>query len=98
MRNVAGTLHGGMGATLADQAMWLVAYCLKEDPGVTATISMQLNYHRPLHPGQDVLLRVRVVSVTKSLISLAVETMQASGPDKICLTGSATYFYKPQNA
>lgn len=95
MRNVAGTLHGGIGATLADQSMGLVAYALKEEPCVIATISMQVNYHRPLHPGEDVLLRVRVVSVTKSLISLSVEAAQWDQPEKTCMTGSATYFCKP---
>lgn len=29
MRNPAGTLHGGLGATVLDQAMGLIPYCLK---------------------------------------------------------------------
>ena len=35
MRNIAGTLHGGLCATLVDQAMGCVAYCAKPGEGGT---------------------------------------------------------------
>ena len=95
MRNLAGTLHGGMCATLVDQAMGFVAYCAKPGEGIAPTIDLQVSYHRPLIPAQDVLIRVRVVSVSKSLIRLSGEAFQADRPDSICLTSHATYFYKP---
>lgn len=95
MRNPQGTLHGGMCATMADQAMGTVAYCVKPGEGIAPAIELHLNYHRPLIPGEGVLIRVRVVSVTKSLIHLAAELYRASAPDKLCVSSSATYFYKP---
>lgn len=98
MRNLAGTLHGGMCATVVDQAMGCVAYCAKPGEGLAPTVQMQVNYHRPLIPGEDVLIRIRVVSVTKSLIHLSCEAMVASRPEKLCLTSTATYFYKPKTA
>ena len=94
MRNIAGTLHGGMCATILDQTMGLVAYCAKPGEGIAPTIEFQLSYHRPLIPGEDVIVRVQVLSVTRSLIRLRSEAALASSPDKLCLTGSGTYFYK----
>ena len=98
MRNLAGTLHGGMCATVVDQAMGCVAYCAKPGAGIAPTIQLQVSYHRPLIPGEDVLMRIRVLSVTGSLINLSCEAMVASAPEKLCLSSTATYFYKPRTA
>lgn len=95
MRNLAGTLHGGMCATVLDQAMGCVAYCAKPGEGTAPTVQLQVSYHRPLIPGEEVLIRVRVVCVTRSLMHLSCEAMMASAPEKLCLTGTAVYFYKP---
>lgn len=95
MRNFAGTLHGGMGATILDQAMGIIAYCLKHGEGTAPAVQLTVNYHRPLIPGEAVRIKVRMVSVTRSLISLSAELTHAEHPDKVCLSGSGTYFYKP---
>ena len=95
MRNLAGTLHGGMCATIVDQAMGCVAYCAKPGEGIAPTVQLQVLYHRPLIPGEDVLIRIRVICVTKSLIQLTSEVSLASASDKLCLSANATYFYKP---
>ena len=94
MRNLAGTLHGGMCATVVDQAMGCVAYCAKPGEGLAPTVQLQVSYHRPLIPGEDVLIRIQVVSVSRSLIHLSCEAMLASRPEKLCLSGSAVYFFK----
>ena len=95
MRNPAGTLHGGLCATILDQAMGFVAYCLKAGEGTAPTVHLSVDYHRPLHPGEGVEVTVRVVSVTRSLIKLTAEAYQASRPERICLSGSGVYFFKP---
>lgn len=95
MCNAHGTLHGGICATIADQAMGSVACCFKQGEGIIPAIELHTNYHRPLIPGDGVLIRVRVVSVTKTLIHMASELYRESAPEKLCITGSATYFYKP---
>ena len=95
MRNAHGTLHGGICATIADQAMGSVACCFKQGDGILPAIELHTNYHRPLLPGEGVLIRVRVVSVTKTLIHMASELYRQSAPEKLCITSSATYFYKP---
>lgn len=95
MRNFAGTLHGGMGATILDQAMGFIAYCLMPGEGIAPAIQLSVNYHRPLIPGEMVLIKVRVVSITRNFMTLSGEVMHAEHPDKVCLSGSGTYFYKP---
>ena len=95
MRNIAGTLHGGMCATLVDQAMGCVAYCAKPGEGIAPTIEMNVNYHRPLIPGEDALIRIRLQSVTKHLIHLASEVYSVKNPEKLCLASTAVYYFKP---
>ncbi|MBQ7416069.1 MAG: PaaI family thioesterase [Oscillospiraceae bacterium] len=94
MRNAHGTLHGGLCATIADQAMGSVACCFKQGEGIIPAIELHLNYHRPLMPGEDVLIRVRPVSVTKTLIHMSAQLYRQSAPEKLCVSASATYFYK----
>ena len=94
MRNSAGTLHGGLCATILDQAMGYVSSCLKAGEGTAPTVQLSMNYHRPLHPGEQVIVKVHVVSVSRSLMSLGAEAFQASCPEKICLSGSGIYFFK----
>ena len=94
MRNVAGTLHGGMGATLADHAMGTIVWCLLPEGTKSATTALDLKYHRPLIPGGDVLIRVRIVSKTRSLIHLSAELFRADVPEKLCISANATFFVK----
>ena len=95
MRNAPGTLHGGMCATVVDQAMGFVAYCIKPGEGIAPTVQMQVEYHRPLIPGKDVLVRVQVVSAGKTLMHLAAQAYQADQQDALCLSATGLYFYKP---
>ena len=94
MRNVAGTLHGGMGATLADHAMGTIVWCLLTEGETSATTALDLKYHRPLIPGEDVRIRVRIVAKTRSLIHLSAELYQDLAPEKLCISASATFFVK----
>lgn len=94
MRNPAGTLHGGLGATILDQAMGFVAYCLKAGEGITPTVHLSVDYHRPLRPGERVIVKVRVVSETRNLINLYADASQASCPERICLSGSGIFSLK----
>ena len=94
MCNAAGTLHGGMGATILDQAMGFIAHCLKPGPGAAPALQLKVDYHRPLHPGEGVLVKVCLLSVTASLLHLTAEAAQSHAPDKLCLSGSGIYFYK----
>lgn len=90
MRNIAGTLHGGMCATLVDQAMGCVAYCAKPGEGTAPTVEMNVSYHRPITPGEDAIIRVRLVTAGRRLMHLAAEVYQK---EKLCLSSTAVYFY-----
>jgi len=96
MRNGFGALHGGMCATVLDQAMGFVAHCCKLDEGTAPTVQLSVDYHRPLVPGEDVIVKVKVLSVSRNLMRFTSEAYQASAPDKLCLTGSSIFFNKPQ--
>ena len=95
MRNPAGTLHGGLCATVLDQAMGLIPYCLKTEDGTAPAVQLSVNYHRPLIPGTEVLVKVHVVSVTRSLITLSAEARPKEKPEKLCLSGTGLYLWKP---
>lgn len=98
MRNAAGTLHGGMCATIVDQAMGFIAYCVKPGAGIAPTIQMQTTYHRPLIPGEEALVVVHVLTTTRSLMHLSAECYGANDTEKLCLSASGTYFFKPFEA
>ena len=95
MRNGFGTLHGGMCATVVDQAMGFVGHCCKVSDGTAPTVHLSVDYHRPLTPGEDVLVNVKVVSVTRSLMRFSAEAYQESNPHKLCLSGSSIFFNNP---
>lgn len=94
MCNHYGTLHGGICATILDQAMGMLCCCLKKGFGTCTTVQLEADYHRPIMAGEDILVKVHVVSVTRSLINMTAELVQPSKPDKISVSGSAIFFYK----
>ena len=95
MVNFNGTLHGGICATYVDQAMGHIAFCLKPGPGITPTIDMNIKYHRPFMTDDVIIMRVKKLSQTKTLICMSCEAYREGEPDKVCISASATYFYKP---
>lgn len=95
MRNLNDTLHGGFCAMVMDQAMGFVAYSIKPGEGNSPTISLQTNYHRPLLPGKEVLVKTRLVNMSRSLITLSSEAFHADAPGKLCISATGTFFYKP---
>ena len=96
MRNGPGTLHGGMCATIVDQAMGFVAYCAKLGKGIAPTVQLQVEYHRSLTPGESVLVDVQLVSATRSLMHLSANVYQESAADKLCLSATSVFFFKPE--
>ncbi len=92
MRNVIGTLHGGSCAVMVDQAMGCVANCLYENEAHAPTSQLQLNFIRPMFAGEDYLVHVRVISVSRSLIHLSAEVYAENAPDKLCACASSIFF------
>lgn len=92
MRNFAGTLHGGLCATVVDQAMGFVSNALRGGHAVVPTVQLSVNYHRPLHPGTEVLVRVRVESATRRFMTLTAQASQSDAPEKLCLSATGLYY------
>lgn len=94
MQNIGGVLHGGACALLLDEAMGCTANSLRSSDTIAPTSQMQLNYHRPVQPGEKVRIRVRIVSATRHLIHTSAELAMASDPERVCVSASATYYSK----
>lgn len=92
MRNVIGTLHGGSAAVVADQAMGSVANSMFAEDGHAPTSQLSLNFHRPMTPGEDLLVRVRIVNASRRQIHLGAEIYASKAPDKLCVSASAVFF------
>lgn len=94
MCNPGGTVHGGVCAALVDEAMGIAVYAMGDGKNISPTINLQMNYHRPLLPGQDITIRVRPVSVTRRLITMAAEIFCTEKPESLCCSSTATFFCK----
>lgn len=94
MRNATGTLHGGMIAAIADQAMGQCAYCMKPGDGIEPSIELQVHYHRAFHPETEIQVRVYPVSITRSVMNFRSELFRNEEPDKLCASAVGTYLYK----
>lgn len=94
MRNAYGTLHGGLGAAILDQAMGFVSYCMKPGEGIAPTVQLSVDYHRPLRPEAPVVVTVRPVHLGATLMKFTAEAAQADQPDKLCLSATGIFCYK----
>lgn len=92
MCNFAGTLHGGLCATVVDQAMGFVSNALRGGHAVVPTVQLSVNYHRPLAPGKEVLVKVRVESATRRFLTLTAQAGQSDAPEKLCLSATGLYY------
>ena len=95
MANAAGTLHGGMAAAIADQAMGFVVYAIQPGEGFSPTVEMQLSYHRPLRAEGDLLVKAEVLTAGRTLMHLRCEIYPASAPEKLCVSATAVYAFVP---
>lgn len=92
MRNVIHTLHGGSAAIVADQAMGSVANSMFSEDGHAPTSQLNLNFHRPMFAGDDLLVRVKIVNASRRQIHLRSEIYTQKAPDKLCVSASAVFF------
>ena len=95
MKNAFGSLHGGIISTILDQGMGMLCHCLMNGSAITPTVQMNVTYHQPLMPGDGMLLKVYVESVTRTLIYTRAEAVNEIQPDKLCVTATGIFFIKP---
>ena len=92
--NGLGTLHGGMISTMMDLAMSMAVYCFSRE-SIPPTITMTVNYLRPVPMEEGVLVRARVTSIGKRNATAYCETIvPATG--KTAATAIGTYAVVPK--
>ena len=87
--NGLGTLHGGMTYSMMDLAMSIAVYCFSRQT-IPPTISMSVNYQRPIPMEDSVLIRTRITSLgRKNATAYCEAIVPATG--KIACTAIGTY-------
>lgn len=90
MSNPLGTVHGGITAALVDTCMGVT--CTAQCGGTpTPTITMTINYARPVPLNTDVLVRARTVRVGNTSGQMSAEVFLAGSPDEVLVTATGVY-------
>ena len=92
MANAFGTLHGGIGSLILDQAMGYAAHALSVRGGFTPTIQMQQAYHKFFTPGETARIVVKAKSVSGTLIHMQGDMFAEAAPSVLCVSATAVYY------
>lgn len=92
--NGLGTLHGGMVSTMMDLAMSMAVYCFSRQ-SIPPTISMTVNYLRPVPMEAWTTVRARVTSLGRRNATAYCETL-IPGSGKVAATAIGTYAVIPR--
>lgn len=90
MANPMGIVHGGVTASLVDSCMGVT--CAAQSGGApTPTITMTVNYARPVPLNEDIRVRVHTVRVGATSGQLYAEVFLARQPEEILVTATGVY-------
>ena len=89
MSNPMGIVHGGMTAVMLDTSMGLVCWSLCSHG--TPTISMTVNYTRPVPLNRTVHVRARMVVFGRTSSQLSAELYLPEAPDRVLAFGTGVY-------
>lgn len=93
MSNPLGIVHGGITAALVDTCMGVT--CAAQCGGVpTPTITMTVNYARPVPLDVDVLVRARTIRIGNTSGQMQAEVFLANASEEILATASGVYAIK----
>lgn len=95
MANIWGVVHGGVVATLVDSCMGIT--CAAQCGLITPTVSMTVNYARPVPLNASIVVRTRTVRCGVTSGQLSAEVYPADQPDKLLVTASGAYCTKPND-
>lgn len=90
MANPLGIVHGGVSASLVDTCMGVTCSAQCERMA-TPTITMTVNYARPVPLDAEVRVRIRTVRMGASSAQMSAEMFLADRPDEILVTASGIY-------
>lgn len=90
MSNPMGIVHGGVTASLVDTCMGVT--CTAQSGGApTPTITMTVNYARPVPLNADILVRTRTTRVGSTSGQLSAEVFLAGSPSELLVTATGVY-------
>lgn len=92
MANIWGVVHGGVVATLVDTCMGIT--CGVQCGLITPTVSMTVNYARPVPLDAKVVVRTRTVRCGATSGQISAEVYLAGRPDQLLVTASGAYCTK----
>ncbi len=92
--NGLGTLHGGITCTMMDLTMSMAVYCFSRQT-IPPTISMSINYLRPVPMEEAVLIRARVTSLGRRNATAYCEAI-VPRTGKVACTAIGTYAIIPK--
>ncbi len=95
MANIWGVVHGGVVASLVDSCMGIT--CGLMCRLITPTISMTVNYARPVPLNASIVVCTRTVRCGATSGQMRAEVYLAGQPDKLLVTASGAYCTKPNN-
>ena len=95
MANIWGVVHGGVVANLVDTSMGIT--CAVQCGVITPTISLTVNYARPVPLDAEVIVRTRTVRCGATSGQMCAEVCLAGRPDELLVTASGAYCTKPNN-
>ena len=95
MANIWGVVHGGVTANLVDTCMGIT--CAVQCGVITPTISMTVNYARPVPLDAEVIVRTRTVRCGATSGQMSAEVCLAGQPDRPLVTASGAYCTKPND-
>ena len=92
MANIWGVVHGGVVATLVDTCMGIT--CGIQCDVITPTVSMTVNYARPVPLDTPIEVRTRTVRCGATSGQLSAEVYPAGKPQELLVTASGAYCTK----
>ena len=95
MSNPMGIVHGGVTAALVDSCMGIT--CGIQCGLITPTISMTINYARPVPLDASIVVRTRTVRCGATAGHIEAEVYPAGQPETLLVTASGAYSTKPNN-
>lgn len=95
MANIWGVVHGGVVANLVDTCMGIT--CAVQCGVITPTVSLTVNYARPVPLNAEVIVRTRTVRCGATSGQMYAEVYPAGQPDKLLTTASGAYCTKPND-
>ena len=95
MANVWGVVHGGVTANLVDTCMGLT--CTAQCGVITPTVTLTINYARPIPLDAEVLVRTRTVRCGATSGQMYAEVCLSGRPDELLVTASGAYCTKPND-